>query len=478
MKQNPLAVAVKLAATGTLIGALAACGGGGSGTDTTVSASSAGTSVGPVSGFGSVYVNGTRFSTNGSVSSDDGLEREDQLEKGMVVKVRGSWDDRGQGAARTIDYDDTLRGPLESASWDDLERVGELLVAGQRVLLDGQTVFKGATPVELAAAGSATYRVRVSGWRLDDGSFRASFVGVKSLNDSFDDQNDVEVEGVVSNLDSLAQTFTLNGLPVDYQSAQFDDDLSPEELANGVVVEVEGYLQGGVLVAEEIDDEDDLFDDDDDVEMSGAIVGDYDVNARQFVLNGVTVQVTSGTEFDDGVRESDLVDGLLIKVEGEFRGGVLVAEDIESRDSNAGLEATVSELNADTRTLVVGGVRVLVTANTLIEDDDADEGDRLGFNDLRNGDYLEIDGIQRADDGSYLEALKIERDDDDDDNFEMEGRVEAVTATAITVMGLELLPGSLSLSGITVGSQVEIEYRMTTGGEYVIDAIELESDDD
>src|SRR5690554_7743727 len=49
----------------------------------------------------------TRFTTDGRVSSDDGLEREDQLDKGMVLKVRGSWDGRGEGRADNISYDDT-----------------------------------------------------------------------------------------------------------------------------------------------------------------------------------------------------------------------------------------------------------------------------------------------------------------------------------------------------------------------------------
>ena len=102
MKRNGLSKAIKLVLVGTLAGGLAACGGGGSGSSGSVGASgnAEGTSVGAVTGFGSVYVNGTRFATDGSVSSDDGIEREGQLEKGMVLKIKGGWDERGQGQAR------------------------------------------------------------------------------------------------------------------------------------------------------------------------------------------------------------------------------------------------------------------------------------------------------------------------------------------------------------------------------------------
>lgn len=479
MNRNPLAIAVKLALAGAIAGSLAACGGGGSGSS--ADTSSSGTSVGPVSGFGSVYVNGTRFDTNGSVNSDDGIERETQLEKGMILKVRGRWGDDGRGEADRLDYDDTLRGPLQSATWngpDLLDGEGTLIVAGQEVLVDGQTVFKGATPADLNGTGPGVYRVRISAWQLDDGSFRASYVGVKPVSDDFDDVNDVEIEGVVRNLDALAQTFQINGIEVDYQSAEFDDDLERDDLANGVEVEVEGYLQGGILIAEEIEGEDDLFDDDDDVEISGAISGDYDDASRRFTLNGITVQVNGGTEFDDGLSEGNLSDGLLVKVEGGFRNGVLVAGEIEPRDGDAGLDGIIESKNGSD--LVVSGVRVVLTGNTLIEDgDDDDDDDRItmrtaDIESLRVGDFIEVEGRQRSGDGGYLEAIKIEREDDDDgdDGYELEGRVTAVTSSSVTVLGLTLLRGDEDISDIRVGNQVEVEYFRNNGGDYVIDGIE------
>jgi hypothetical protein len=477
MKRNALATAVKLALTGAIAGSLVACGGGGSGSSASGS-TSAGTSVGPVSGFGSVYVNGTRFETNGSVSSDDGIERESQLEKGMILKVRGQWGDDGQGRADRLDYDDSVRGPLTSATWNDVDGEGTLEVAGQIISLNDQTVFRGATPIELANAATHTYRVRVSAWRLEDGSFRASYVGAKLIGDRFDDLNEVEIEGVVTSLNPQAQTFQINGLEVDYQSAEFEDDLERDDLANGLIVEVEGYLQDGVLIAEEIENEDDLFDDDDDVEIAGTISGDYDDTARQFQLNGITVQVNRGTEFDDGLRESDLGDGLLVKVEGNFRDGVLVAEEIEPRDGDAELDGVI-ESKGDNE-LIVSGVRVVLTGNTLIENDD-DDDDRIilrteDIESLRVGDFLEIEGRQRSSGGGYLEALNIEREDDDDDvEFEMEGRLTAVTSNSVTVMGLTLLRGDEDISGFRVGDEVEVGYVRTTGGEYVIE--EIEKDD-
>ncbi|WP_273207750.1 DUF5666 domain-containing protein [Marinobacter subterrani] len=467
MKRKPLAIAVKMFITGALAGTLAACGGGGSG-DSTTSGTSSGTSVGAVSGFGSVYVNGTRFATSGSVDSDDGIEREDQLEKGMILKVEGDWDDSGEGRADRISYDDTLRGPVSGMSWDDLSRTGSLTLLGQSIALDGKTVFRGATPTEIAANPQG-YRVRVSAWRLDDGSFQASFVGARTISQDFDDNNEVEIEGVVGSLDTTAQTFTINGFPVNYTSAVGDDEFSLDDLADGLIVEVEGRLEGGTLIAEEIDDEDDWFsNDDDDVEITGSIY-DFDAAGRQFVVNGVSVQISGGTEFDD-LRESSLADGLFVKVDGDFRDGILVAREIEGRESDAELDGRVESIDLTSETLTVSGVRVRLTGNTLIDDDDNDDDRRSRVQDIQSlqvGDYLEIEGRQLSTDGGSLEALSIEREDDDEDNdFELEARLDDVGSDSITIMNLEILLGSYNVSGAQVGDEVEVNYHRTSGGQY------------
>ncbi|PTB99197.1 hypothetical protein C9993_04295, partial [Marinobacter sp. Z-F4-2] len=291
--------------------------------------------------------------------------------------------------------------------------------------------------------------------------------------------NEVEIEGIVANLDTSAETFTINGFLIDYTSAVGDDDFSLDDLADGIGVEVEGYLDGNTIMAEEIDDEDDLFDDDDDVEISGSIY-DYDQASRQFSVNGVRVQINGGTEFDD-LRESSLADGLFVKVEGDYRDGVLVAEEIEGRESDAELDGRIESIDLANETMIISGVSVQLTSNTLIDDDDDDDDRRSRVQDIQSlqvGDYLEIEGRQRSSDGGFLEAISIEReDDDDDDDFELEARVNAIGADSITIMNLEVLRNGYSLSGAEVGDEVEIEYRQTSGGQYELtEDVEVEDD--
>ncbi|MDS1309189.1 DUF5666 domain-containing protein [Marinobacter xiaoshiensis] len=467
MKHNLLATAVKLALTGALAGSLAACGGSSGGSDS--AGVSSGTSVGPVSGFGSVFVNGTKFSTDGTVKSNDGIEREDQLEKGMILKVRGDWSGHGEGKARTVSYDDTLRGPVTSMTWDAASRTGKIVMLGQTVVVDGRTVFRGATPGFLESNATG-YRVRISGWRTAEGEFRASFVGARADGVEFDGANDVEIEGVVKDLDTSAQTFTINGFLIDYERAKPEDGFALEDLANGMVVEVEGALSADnkTLLATEISDESDwLGGEDDDVEISGELY-DYDEAGQLFYINGVLVQITTNTEFDD-IRKSDLKNGVHVEVEGEYRDGVLYAEEIEGQEADVELEGVVESIDLENETLMVSGVKVQLTTSTLIDEGDDNER-RSRVRDIQSfkaGDFLEVEGYQRSDDGGYLEAVSVKYESGDPSGCaELEARVFVTDLGSIRVMNLEILPGAYSLAGLDLDEEVELEYCPTGAGEY------------
>ena len=109
-----------------IFGSFASCGptpqagGGIGGTGNTASVAS-----GPITGFGSVFVSGNEFGTNGAVITVDGQanDGEGQLKKGMVVLVNGTIsEDYGTGqtvqrTAKMILYEDTIKGPDRSSLW-------------------------------------------------------------------------------------------------------------------------------------------------------------------------------------------------------------------------------------------------------------------------------------------------------------------------------------------------------------------------
>lgn len=486
-----------LAAGTVVFGIISACGGAGGGGLDVVDGGIRGTgsSVGPVSGFGSVFVNGVEFFTDGTpVIGDDGINQEDQLVVGMILRVDGEWTTAGLGDAESVEYDDTLRGTMQVITpWDFISKTATVQILGQIVRIDSQTVVKGTT-VETLSNSDGEF-VRMSGWRLPTGEFRASYLGIRTLNNSdyFDGLNKVEIEGAISSLS--ATEFRIGSQLVSYSGATLDG-LDPADLDNGVAVEVEGYLSGDTLMAEEIRPDDFRRyrpGTDDDIEFVGPVSVAYNQTTGSFTVNGIPVQVTRETEFDGLTGPNDLVQGLLVQVDGEFQAdGSVTAEEIELREADSELEGgPAEEIDYSLHQFRVGGVLVQITPLTIITDDDDDA--RLALSDLEIDRELEVEGTERVgeNDRRYLEALKIERDDDaPDGEFKLVGRISEMVNDRIQVLGVDLfittetetefdgtsLVELQALVDDDARPKVEVEYEFSVT-RYVINKIELEEDD-
>ncbi|MDO6823006.1 DUF5666 domain-containing protein [Marinobacter sp. 1_MG-2023] len=485
-----------LAAGTVAFGVISACGGaGGGGLDVADGGiRGTGSSVGPVSGFGSVFVNGVKFSTDRNVSGDDGINQEDRLVVGMILRVEGEWGTSGLGDAESVEYDDTLRGTMQVLNpWDPVNKTATIKILEQTVSIDSQTVVKG---IQVSNLTSGSF-VRMSGWRLPNGEFRASYLGIQtsSNSDDFDALNKVELEGVIS--DFTETDFRIGSQVVNYSGAT-PDGLVLAELANGVAVEVEGSLSGSTLMAQEIRPDDSRRyrpGTEDETEFVGPVSAAYSQVTGSFTVNGVPVQVTNDTEFDGLTGPDDLVQGVLVQVDGRFESdGSVTAEEIESREADSEVQGgPAQEINSSLSQFKVGGVLVQVTPLTIITDDD---DTRLSFWALEANSELEIDGIQRVSDTGqvFLEALKIERDDDSPgDSFELTGRVSEMVGDRIQVLGVDLvITNDTEFDDISRGElqglvddderpkpKVEVEYEAgDSSSHYVISEIELEEDDD
>ncbi|GBO83606.1 hypothetical protein MS5N3_10570 [Marinobacter salsuginis] len=494
MKRHIRNRVIGLAAGTVAFGVISACGGaGGGGLDVADGGiRGTGSSVGPVSGFGSVFVNGVEFSTDRTVVGDDGINQESRLVVGMILRVDGEWRETGLGDAETVEYDDTLRGTMQVLSpWDVVSKTATVQILGQTVRIDSQTVVKGMT-VETLDNFNDEF-VRMSGWRLPNGEFRASYLGLRTQNnsDDFDSLNAVELEGNISGL--TGTEFMIGSQLVNYSGAT-PDGLTLADLSDGNAVEVEGSLSGTTLMAQEIRPDDSrryVQGTDDDIEFVGPVSSAYSQSTGTFTVNGITVRVTGDTEFDGLSGPADLVQRILVQVEGDFESdGSVTAEEIELREADSELEGgPAQEIDLSAGQFRVGGALVQVTPLTIITDDDEA---RLSLSDLALPRELEIEGIERVgSDGSiYLEALKIERDDESPDGeFELTGRISEMVNDRIQVLGVDLHISQDTdfdqisrneLQGLVDAGQrpkVEVEYEFV-GTRYVIDEIELEEDDD
>lgn len=378
-----------LALVGTAL--LPACGGG----SDFASVSSGGTgsfTSGVIVGLGSIIVNGIRYDdSQARVIFDDGPGSTDDLQLGMVVRVRGSsvTPAASIGALATATATDIVCG----SEWKG--QVGSVDVANGTFTLFGLTVrVQSSTVFDDGTFGDslAGRYVEVYGFiDLQGGvlSLTATRVEVESsMPDSY------RLSGIVSNL--TATTFQLGSVTIDHASAS-----KPLNLQNGQLVEVRLQttpLAGGAWVATEVDIEDfsDDLDDDDEAEIEGTITAFTD-NTR-FSVNGIPVDA-SGVAVPSG-----LALGVRVEVEGVIRDGVVIASEVELDDDDDDdyfeFYGQVSELDTVAMTFVVRGYVVRYNGLTQIDPE---------ITTLTNGLPVEVKAV--LDGSGQLLATEIDLED-------------------------------------------------------------------
>lgn len=371
---------------------LAACGGGGGGGTDTAPAGTRAYTEGAITGFGSIIVNGVRFDDSGVAATDDDGNR-GELKLGMQVVVSsGAVDDNGgqrTATASAISFGSEIKGPIEGAP--DVAN-GRLTVLGQTVVVTATTVFDVSGGLSALAAGNivevhalydaatASYRatriereLSTSNYKLrgvitdlgtDTFKIGGATINYKTLNPrlegpalangqrvrvrlattqttagvwnaerirsgarSVEDQSEAHLKGVVSAFTS-STSFSIDGTPVDASNASFPDGTG---FALGSVLEVEGQLVNGTLVARKVERED-HEDEARKNELHGVISG-YSASAGTFTLRGVTVRLSSATVFDKG-SVARLADGVRVEVKGRLDsdGVTVLATEIDFED--------------------------------------------------------------------------------------------------------------------------------------------------
>jgi len=398
-------------------------------------------SQGPINGFGSVIVNGVRYSTTGaSITIDDRPGTEADLRAGQVVRVEGTVDATGtSGTARSIAFNDDVEGPVQSID----AAAAQLVVLGQTVQVGRSTSFDDSISPRSLEGLAVGDRVEVSGLVNADGLISATRIERKPALAT------VEVKGSASAVDSNARRFSINLLTVDYSTAQLSNFAAGVPV-NGDMVEAHGSLNAaGVLIATRLERRSASLEGttDDSADLEG-LVTRY-VSSVDFDVAGQRV-TTTGTTVYQGGGAANLALGANVEVEGGFDANArLIASRIEfRRESNVEISALVDSVNVTAGSLVVLGVTVRTNALTRFEDHSDADLPRFSLADLRAGDYVELSAY---DDGGGLLASLLERDDADD-RLEVEGPASAVAAPEFTIAGIR----------ITTNDQTE--FRNNDGG--------------
>lgn len=345
----------------TLLGGamtLVGCGGGGGGGGVaTVGGGGTGSfSAGPISGFGSIIVNGVRFDDSiASVLDDDGaLRGRNDLKLGMMVRVKGKANSRKADktdSADEISFGSELLGPIDSIPSPQTSPA-TLVVLGQTVQITANTIFEDGLTLSTLAPGSI---VEVHGF-VDPAtnSVVATRIELKLLANVLA----FKLKGKIRNLSGTS--FQIGGLSISF--APPVDMPASLTLANDLLVRVRldpnPLMSTATRKATKIRAVEVEVEDRDEVEVEGVIT-DF-TSSVKFSVNGQAVDA-SGVIVPAGLKA-----GSRVEVEGGLVKGVLMAKKVQLRDENEKrefeLHGTVSSTTTTSFTVTsTGGIVAKIT---------------------------------------------------------------------------------------------------------------------
>jgi len=403
MKLKEVKTKLTLAALMVAVAALfAACGGGGGGIG------GAGTTPtthrGEVETIGSITVNGVRFidDTATIIADDDPtivLTKADVEKLGLVVTVRGIRNADGvTGAAAEIEIENEIRGAITAKGVDTLTVLGQTvithpetefeagetfatLLVGDRVEVHGErsgsTIRASRVERTLEAVDEirGTVGAFVPGASITVGGtlitvdantvfdpvgvtpvvgdlvevhFTAGTATLIHMENELPEGQEVEVEGLVSGFTGLSAIFQVSGTDVDASKAVIDGGLK-NEMLNGMKIEAEGVMVGGVLMADRIKFKDSvrIHDNASDLPAQLTLLGKTVLRSdaltvpNQVIANGDGVEVRGFMNGDGSISATRLIN----------LGGPVDAD-------KKIIRGPVSEVNAVAHTLVIFGITV------------------------------------------------------------------------------------------------------------------------
>lgn len=391
---GPLRAVSRLLLVALLPAALAACGGGGADSAGAGSAPVAAkeTANGPVTGFGSLIVEGMRYDDSAATVIIDIDPTAPQtgaasgIALGMQVEVAATG-----STAETITVSAAVIGRIQSVGNDSFVAAGQTIAVSTDPA--APTYFEGASGIIDLAVGNF---VEVHGSRDAAGVIVASRVELKDPRSA----QIVRVVGTVGGLDPAGKTFTIGGLLVAY-----DDNtrIAPagQALADGqlVVVFSNTAVAGSRLQAKAIRVTRRQAEDGSAMRIGGLIRG-LDFTAKSFVLDGFQVNGAGATYV--GGTSADLANGRRIRVIGSFEAGKVVAREIRFRrhqegDHEVGLTGAITDF-VTTASFRIRGVPVDSSASGVVF-----VGGTAG--NLGEGVVVRVDGDV---DGNVVKAARIE----------------------------------------------------------------------
>jgi len=388
--------------------------------------------VGPITGFGSVIVNGVTYQTNAATefTRDDNPSDQDAFEIGETVIVKGTIDDNNANAvAESVELDEIVKGPATS-----LVDLNTAIVMGQTVNSTATTSIDnncGGVTFDDLTGLTGFFAVEVYGTVQAGGAIDATRIECKQPGEV----TEFEINGIVSG-NVPATTFMINALQVNYSATPLIQNFPNGAPEDGQPVEVKGAPadfsignpgEPDVLAASKVEYKGNRLDgnEGDHFEIEGFIsafrgVDDFDVRVGLDTFTVVTDPAFTTFEGDENLLDVNVK----VEVEGELDGDFnIFASKVEIKTStNIRVTGVVDTFDPNEPGVIrVLNIRINTVDGQTRFEDKRDDDPNFDAGSVMAGDYVEARGQEIP--AGEITAFVFERDDLDPDT-ELRGFVE------------------------------------------------------
>ncbi|MBL4869214.1 MAG: hypothetical protein JKY67_22865 [Pseudomonadales bacterium] len=427
-------------------------------------------SIGSITGFGSIFVNGVEYDTDSSaflINDDDGSET--QLKLAMVVTIEGGVNEDGStGIADRVVFDRDVKGPISTiTTLDSSNKL--IIVLGLEIGVNEDIVFEGVSFATLEEGDV----VEASGFINAEDQLVAT--RIEKLADAFQEGDKIEVEAKITTVDLDQQLFSLNSLTVDYSQAilvRLPND-SPG-VGDFVEVKASGFTELGYLLADKVKykGERPNVGEGDKLELEG-VISEF-VSASEFTIRGITVNAENAI-FKKG-SITDLAAGIKVEVEGRINtSDVLEASEVTIKlGSSIKISAPVAGIDSGNGVITLLSVDLTVDEQTSFQDTGLDQLKYFNLDHVEIGDWLMIRATLIGDEVIASQIVRLE----EKTHVTLNGPVESVDLEMLTILGV-----SVDISAVPDEDKIEIDLGdiLSATGQISGDIIfvtELEREDD
>ena len=351
-------------------------------------------SLGAISGFGSIIVNGIKFEDSTATVTDDRGERRDlgQLGIGMVVEIDGDADDAsGQGTARSVRIVSELRGPVRSVN----RAAGQFTALGLTIQTSASTVWSGLRDLTGITPGTSIVEV----WGFADRDNRV--LSATRIEAVTSDTRRSKLRGVVQELSLSPPTIRIAN-----QLISLDRATVPAALKVGALVQVDAATPPDDINPWRVDQirivESGLSDTSKVVRLEGRI---YNYRSpAAFQLAGLTIDASQASY--DGGSAANLSNAVRVRVDAKIQAnGIAVAtrvrlrSDEDNNEDEIEVKGRINRLNSLSDFTVLDGAKreFLVNGSAARIEDGS-------LSDIKVGASIEVKGRPS---GNLLNATRI-----------------------------------------------------------------------